>query len=103
MQVAVLAVVPPDWRLVASTLATALALTTLAAILIRARPQAQPRHEEIRAEPPYDADELSPQMRTAYELARRGVPAVWIAQHCDLPQALAELVVADAHGDGGGQ
>jgi hypothetical protein len=38
-------------------------------------------------------------MRVAYELARRGVPAVWIAQHCDLPQALAELVVADADAD----
>lgn len=41
-------------------------------------------------------------MRIAYELARRGVPAVWIAQHCDLPQALAELVVADANADAEG-
>jgi hypothetical protein len=43
----------------------------------------------------------SARMETAYRLALRGVPAVWIAQHCELPLALAELVVADARHAGG--
>lgn len=95
-QIAVLALVPPDWQIITSALMTASALIVLTAILVRVRPNPRPQRG---ATPPYesfDADAPSPQMRMAYRLARRGVPAVWIAEHCDLPPALAELVVADA-------
>lgn len=102
-QIAVLAVVPPGWQLAASTLMTALTLTALAVILIHVRPRPQPRRDDVHFGLPGDADVPSPKMHTAYELARRGVPAVWIAQHCDLPQALAELVIADARAEGDDQ
>lgn len=42
-----------------------------------------------------DGDQPSTHLREAYRLARRGAPATAVADACDLPQALAELIVDD--------
>jgi hypothetical protein len=42
-----------------------------------------------------DGDQPSSQLRKAYRLARRGGSATAVADACDLPQALAELIVDD--------
>ncbi|HTJ70113.1 MAG TPA: hypothetical protein VL551_21430 [Actinospica sp.] len=45
--------------------------------------------------PPLDPDAPSERIALAYELARRRVPANWIAARCALPYAFAELIVAE--------
>ena len=40
-------------------------------------------------------DEPSERIALAYELARRRVPANWIAARCALPHAFAELIIAE--------
>ncbi|MBR7828273.1 hypothetical protein KDK95_18305 [Actinospica sp. MGRD01-02] len=44
---------------------------------------------------PQDPDGPSERIALAYELARRQVPATWIAARCALPHAFAELIVAE--------
>lgn len=104
VQIVVLAAVPTGARAAASALMAVLAMAALAGIVIwvrRAR-----KHSHV-AEPARvvagvrDPDAPSPAMRMARALAERGVPAVWIAEHCGLPVALAELVLAEAQREHG--
>lgn len=39
--------------------------------------------------------EPSPALRQAYRLADQDVPAVWIAVQCNIPVALAELIITE--------
>jgi hypothetical protein len=78
--------------LAVSELTTAGVFATLAVVLSRAcRPGAADAGGERRP---------STRMRAAYELALRGAPAESIAERCEVPLALAELVVADARASG---
>ena len=47
------------------------------------------------AHPPQDPDAPSERIALAYELARRQVPANWIAARCALPHAFVELIIAE--------
>jgi hypothetical protein len=42
-----------------------------------------------------DPDAPSERIVLAYELARRQVPASWIATRCDLPHAFVDLIIAE--------
>lgn len=42
-----------------------------------------------------DPDAPSERIALAYELARRQVPATWIAARCALPHAFVELIIAE--------
>lgn len=44
---------------------------------------------------PQDPDAPSERIALAYELARRQVPANWIAARCALPHAFVELIIAE--------
>jgi hypothetical protein len=44
---------------------------------------------------PQDPDAPSERIGLAYELARRRVPANWIAARCALPHAFVELIIAE--------
>jgi hypothetical protein len=57
------------------------------------RPQSAPGASATAAA---DDDQPSPRIRQAYRLARHGSSARAVAEACDLPQALAELIVDDA-------
>ena len=121
VQVAVLSAVPFGWRTAVSSVLPMVMFAGWAAMFVwtmRRRRASMPvppvppvlsappvppmppvlsaTESERRAEPP--ADEVSVRMLLACELARLGAPAVWIAEHCELPVALAELVIADQHG-----
>lgn len=105
VQVVVLAAVPAGARVAVSALMAVVAMTALAGVVVWVR---RPRGRARIAAPRVvagvrDPDAPSPAMRLARALAERGVPAVWIAEHCGLPVALAEMVVAEAqreHGQG---
>lgn len=47
------------------------------------------------ARSPQDPDAPSERIALAYELARRQVPANWIANRCALPYAFVELIIAE--------
>jgi hypothetical protein len=53
--------------------------------------------DRAAAHPPQDQDPDAPSERIAlaYELARRRVPANWIAARCALPHAFVELIIAE--------
>jgi hypothetical protein len=105
VQAGVLSAEPFRWRTAASSLLPLAMFAGWAAMFIwsiRRRHanmsmlSAAKRESERRADPP--ADGVSIRMLLACESARRGASAVWIAEHCELPVALAELVVADERG-----
>jgi hypothetical protein len=97
VQAGLLAVLPRGSWLAVSELTTLAVFAGLAVVLTRAR-----RGEGAEAGVDAEGERLpSNRMRAAYELAQRGVPAARIAEHCDVPLALAELVVADARAAGG--
>jgi hypothetical protein len=49
----------------------------------------------VAAHAPQDPDAPSERIALAYELAKRAVPANWIAARCDLPHAFVELIIAE--------
>lgn len=95
-QAVVLALVPRSARgtvSVAMTLATLIALAVIVRyVTARPRPAGPPRTTGGTGETP------SPAMRLARQLAQEGTPAAQIAERCDIPVALAELVVAETVG-----
>lgn len=103
VQGAVLLAVPAGARLAVSGLMTAVTVVVLTGIMIWVRrPRSQVRRFVSRAAAgACDPDVPSPAMRLAHALAERGVPAVWIAEHCGLPVALAELMLAEVRRDHG--
>lgn len=105
VQVGVLLLVPFGWRTATSSLLPLAMFTGWVAMFFwstrRRRANmsmvaAAKRAGGRRTEPPADGPSI--RMLLACELARRGASAVWIAEHCELPVALAELVVADERG-----
>jgi hypothetical protein len=106
VQVVVLSAVPPGWRMVVSpllTLAVFAFWTVLFARTVRNRGSADAPlppyvRGELSTDPAAEAVQPSARMQLACELARRGMPALWIASQCELPVALAEMVIADVRG-----
>lgn len=104
VQVAVLLAVPAGARVTVSALMAAATMAALTGIMIRLRRPRGYAHVAAAARAVAgvrDPDVPSPAMRLARALAERGVPAVWIAEHCGLPVALAELVLAEAQREHG--
>lgn len=102
-QAVVVVVAPPDWRLVVTSAVTGVMLVTIVVItmrIVRNRPAAAlheaPRMAYLASPPaPQDLDAPSERIALAYELARRRVPASWIAARCALPHAFVDLIVAE--------
>jgi hypothetical protein len=82
----VTAFVPQRARLPVTILIMVIAVAAMAVILIRVS----------RRDGPSELEGPSAEMRRAYRLARRGATSAMIAQLCSIPEALAELVVAEA-------
>ena len=104
-QVVLLLVTPASWRLEVAYMVSGLMLVTVFLITLRiARNRAAAALQD--AEPPrtatmapsrltQDPDAPSERIALAYELARRRVPANWIAARCALPYAFVELIIAE--------
>lgn len=105
-QVVLLAVTPATWRLEVTCAICGLMLVTVVLITLRiAHNRAAAVLQD--ANPPRMTNQLAPSRVTqdpdapserialAYELARRRVPASWIAARCALPHAFVELIIAE--------
>ena len=104
VQTMVLLAVPDGWRMVVSSLLTLIVFVgwflICARVIRRRRRVAMPALSTSGAARSDDLGDQQPseRMRLACELARLGAPAVWIAAQCDLPMALAELIITDVRG-----
>lgn len=105
IQTLALLAVPDGWRMAASSLLALIVFAGWFVISIRlARRRwsvsaaAFPAAIDVKGEQSGE-QEPSERMRLACELARLGAPAVWIAAQCELPVALAELIITDVRGN----
>jgi hypothetical protein len=103
VQIGVLSAVPFGWRTVVSSLLPLAMFVGWATMFVWAvwrrragLAMSSVTFSEPRADAPDSASSV--RMLLACELARRGASAVWIAEQCELPVALAELVIADVRG-----
>lgn len=100
VEVCTVALTPTRERLASSAVMTALVLLIVAVIAARLRWRARrgtasfPAPGGATVEP--KPDEPSERLVLALRLAELGVPASWIAEHCEIPVALAELVIAES-------
>ena len=102
VQTAALVVLPDGLRGLVSAVLTLLTLVALVAIAVRTA-----RHGRVlppvptarSTAVPGAGNDPSPGLFLAARLARQGVDAQRIAEHCAIPQALAELVVERAGAD----
>ena len=107
VQTMVLLAVPDGWRMAVSSLLALVVFVGWFAISLRVArlrwsvgAAVLPASDDVHRELPRDQEqEPSERMRLACELARLGAPAVWIAAQCELPMALAELIVTDVRGN----
>lgn len=101
IELTALALTPPAHRAAASTAMTGASLLALLLIARRAarraerRAQLRPPIASRTAPAAHNPDSPSTDIALAYELARRGLPPAWIAAHCNIPYALAQLIAAD--------
>ena len=104
-QAVLLVLTPPRWRLLVTFALIGLMLLLVVAVTLRlARKKAKsaaPAYEVpsmaymAAAYTPQDPDAPSERIGLAYELARRRVPAGWIAARCALPHAFVDLIIAE--------
>ena len=100
---ALLAFTPPRWRVATAFALIVLMLTIVVAVTVRiahrraaaALYEVAPLPYPTAPHPPQDPDAPSERIGLAYELARRRVPANWIAARCALPHAFVELIIAE--------
>jgi hypothetical protein len=86
---------PPTGRRFLSRLRTAL-LRLLRGLWARSERYDAPRAPQSQAaRMQQNPDAPSERIALAYELARRRVPASWIAARCAVPHAFAELIIAE--------
>lgn len=101
LQITVVTVLPPQKRGVTAALLTMMTIVVLIVVAIElALKRAAERPAEEAAAPlagrPRRADEqVSPLIQQAYHLARREAPPSYIARRCEIPQALAVLILDD--------
>lgn len=95
---------PPRWRLAlafAMTVSMLLAVVVVTVRMAHRKAAASMMYETPptayadAAHAPQDPDAPSERIGLAYELARRRVPANWIAARCGLPHAFVELIIAE--------
>jgi hypothetical protein len=95
---------PTHWRLALAFVLTVLMLLTVVVVTVRmahrkaaasATYDAPPAAYLTAAHASQDPDAPSERIGLAYELARRRVPASWIAARCALPHAFVELIIAE--------
>jgi hypothetical protein len=94
---------PPRWRVETAFALIALMLSIVVAITVRiahrkvaaSAYEVSPIAYVAAAHSPQDPDAPSERIALAYELARRRVPANWIAARCALPHAFVELIIAE--------
>jgi hypothetical protein len=99
-----LAFTPPRWRVETAFALIALMLSIVVAVTVRlahrkiaasAQEPSPMAYHLATAHAPQDPDAPSERIALAYELARRRVPANWIAARCALPHAFVELIIAE--------
>jgi len=94
---------PPRWRVEVAFALIVLMLLIVVTITVRIAHrraaasiyEASPMPYLAAAHTPQDPDAPSERIGLAYELARRRVPANWIAARCALPHAFVELIIAE--------
>ena len=94
---------PPRWRVEVAFALIALMLSIVVAVTVRiahrkvaaSANEVSPLAYMTTAHSPQDPDAPSERIALAYELARRRVPANWIAARCALPHAFVELIIAE--------
>jgi hypothetical protein len=94
---------PPRWRAEIAFALIALMLSIVVAVTVRiahrkvaaSANEVSPMAYMAVAHSPQDPDAPSERIALAYELARRRVPANWIAARCALPHAFVELIIAE--------
>ena len=107
----VLVYTPQRWRLAAAFALIVLMLALVVLVTVRfahrkaatatststsaSAYEVSPMAAMAAAHAPQDPDAPSERIGLAYELARRRVPANWIAARCALPHAFVELIIAE--------
>ena len=95
---------PAHWRLAVAFVLTVLMLLLVVVVTVRMAHrkaaasmvyEAPPMAYLAASHAPQDPDAPSERIGLAYELARRRVPANWIAARCALPHAFVELIIAE--------
>ena len=100
---ALLASTPPRWRVAVAFALIVLMLMIVVTVTVRiahrraaaAMYEVSPMPYPAASHAPQDPDAPSERIGLAYELARRRVPANWIAARCALPHAFVELIIAE--------
>ena len=93
----------PRWRPAVAFVLTVSAIMLVVALAVRLAHrtaaevlyQAPPTAYAAASRKAQDPDAPSERIGLAYELARRRVPANWIAARCGLPHAFVELIIAE--------
>ena len=94
---------PPRWRVEVAFALIVLMLLIVVTVTVRIAHrraaaslyEAAPMPYLVAAHAPQDPDAPSERIGLAYDLARRRVPANWIAARCALPHAFVELIIAE--------